>query len=126
MSQELRRLPDSELEVMQAVWSADPPAERADIEAVLAGRGRTMAQTTLLTLLSRLSEKGYVKIEKQGRRRVYLPLVERSVYQGEQSRRFVDKVFGGSISAFASALCDSALTREEIDELRRLLGRDEL
>ena len=124
MSQELRRLPDSELEVMQAVWDLKPPAERADIEAALAGR--SMAQTTLLTLLSRLAEKGFIKIEKSGRRSVYVPLTDRHAYQAAQSRSFVDKVFGGSISAFAAALCDSALTREEIDELRRLLERDEL
>ena len=126
MSQELRRLPDSELEVMQAVWDLKPPAERADIEAALAAHGRSMAQTTLLTLLSRLAEKGFIKIEKSGRRSVYVPLTDRHAYQAAQSRSFVDKVFGGSISAFAAALCDSALTREEIDELRRLLERDEL
>ena len=126
MSHELRRLPDSELEVMQVIWDLEPPAERADIEAALAERGRSMAQTTLLTLLSRLADKGFIKIEKDGRRRVYLPLADRGEYQAQQSRSFVDKVFGGSISAFASALCDSGLTREEIDELRRLLERDEL
>ena len=111
---------------MQAVWDLKPPAERADIEAALAAHGRSMAQTTLLTLLSRLAEKGFIKIEKSGRRSVYVPLTDRHAYQAAQSRSFVDKVFGGSISAFAAALCDSALTREEIDELRRLLERDEL
>ncbi len=126
MSGELRRLPDSELEIMQVIWALEPPADRADIEAALAERGRAMAQTTLLTLLTRLADKGFVKIEKDGRRRVYLPLADRAEYQAQQSRSFVDKVFGGSISAFASALCDSGLTREEIDELRRLLERDEL
>ena len=126
MSEKLRSLPDSELEVMQAVWELEPPVERRAIESELARRGRTMAQTTVLTLLTRLEEKGYITIEKDGRRRVYAPLVERGTYQAQQSRRFVDKVFGGSISAFANALCDSGLTREELDELRGLLERNEL
>ena len=125
MSEKKVKLPDSELEVMQVLWALPAPAPRAKVEEAME-KVRPMAQTTLLTLLSRLADKGFLKIEKEGRRRVYVPLADRGEYQAQQSRSFVDKVFGGSISAFASALCDSGLTREEIDELRRLLERDEL
>ena len=85
-----------------------------------------MAVTTLLTLLTRLADKGFVRIEKDGRRSRYVPLVTRKDYQAAQSRRFVQQVCGGSISAFASALCDSGLSREDLDELRRLLEEDAL
>ena len=85
-----------------------------------------MAMTTLLTMLTRLSEKGFVTIEKQGRKSVYTPAVTREEYLASQSRNFLQKVCGGSISAFAAALCDSGLTREELQELRELLERDAL
>ncbi|MBQ1741751.1 MAG: BlaI/MecI/CopY family transcriptional regulator, partial [Oscillospiraceae bacterium] len=49
------------------------------------------------------------------------PLISRRDYRAAQSRRFVDTLFGGSMSAFASALCDSGLTREELNELRAYL-----
>lgn len=85
-----------------------------------------MALTTLLTVLTRLGEKGFVKSEKEGRSSRYSPLITREAYLAGQSRRFLDQVCGGSLSAFAAALCDSGLTREELDELRDLLERGTL
>ena len=125
MRHDIRRLPDAELEVMQALWDCDPPASRADIEAILFPK-HPMAMTTLLTLLTRLGEKGFLKAEKLGRGKVYTPLVSRQDYLAAQSRRFVDKLCGGSISAFAAALCGSGLSREELDQLRELLDRGDI
>ena len=125
MEEKLRRLPDSELEVMQVLWELEEPISRPAIEEKMAQK-RSLAVTTLLTLLTRLAEKGYVRVEKEGRRSRYVPLVTRREYQAAQSRCFVEKVCGGSISAFASALCDSGLSREELAELRRLLEEDKL
>ena len=120
MEEALKKLPDAELEVMQVLWDLEVPAPRSAVEAAMA-RQRPMAQTTLLTLLSRLAEKGYVRIEKQGRSSVYTPLVVREDYQARQSKRFVDRLFGGSMSAFASALTASGIPKEDLEELRRLL-----
>ena len=125
MSSTIRRLPDAELEVMQAIWACTPPVARTEIETILK-QTHPMAQTTLLTLLTRLSEKGFVRIEKVGRSSRYLPLVTREDYLANQSRRFIDQLCGGSVSTFASALCNSGLTKEEIAELRDLLNRGQL
>lgn len=121
----IKRLPDSELEIMQALWKCDGPAKRSDMEIHL-DKDHPIALTTLLTLLSRLSEKGFIKIEKQGRSSVYTPLICEHEYLSSQSRRFIDKICGGNLSAFASALADSGLTKEKLEELRELLKRDEL
>lgn len=118
-----KRLPDAELEVMQAVWACEVPVARAEIEEILKD-SHPMAPTTLLTLLTRLSEKGFIRIEKEGRSARYYPLVSRQDYLAQQSRRFLDKLCGGSLPTFAAALCDSGLTKEEIEELRDLLERD--
>ena len=125
MSTNIRRLPDAELEVMQAVWACEAPVNRGEIDAILQ-QSHPMAQTTLLTLLTRLAEKGFLRIEKTGRSACYYPLVTREDYLAAQSRRFLDQLCGGSIPAFAAALCDSGLTREELAELRELLERDAL
>ena len=125
MSTDIRKLPDAELEVMQAVWASSVPAARAEIEAQLKD-SHPMAPTTLLTLLSRLAEKDFLKIEKNGRSARYIPLISREDYLAAQSRRFLDKLCGGSIPAFAAALCDSGLTKEELSELRDLLERGAL
>ena len=121
----VRRLPDAELEVMQALWACEPPVSRADLELILE-KSHPMATTTLLTLLSRLEEKGFVMTEKVGRGKHYFPLVSQKDYLAAQSHRFVKKLCGGSISAFAAALCDSGLSKEELEELRGLLERGKL
>jgi len=119
------RLPDAELEVMQVLWRCEAPVARSTVEAEMA-KLRPMAQTTLLTLLTRLAEKGFVQIEKQGRSSVYTPLVSQADYQARQSKRFVDQLFGGSMSAFASALTASGLSKEDLDELRKMLEEGKL
>lgn len=121
----IRRLPDAELEVMQAVWACQAPVSRADIDAILQDT-HPMALTTLLTVLTRLAEKGFIQIQKEGRSARYVPLVARQDYLAQQSKRFVDKVCGGSLPAFAAALCDSGLTKEELAQLRDLLERGAL
>ena len=125
MKSPIRRLPDAELEVMQAIWACPVPVSRTDIDAILKDT-HPMALTTLLTLLTRLSDKGFIKIEKVGRSSKYYPLVSQQEYLAEQSNRFLNKLCGGSLSVFVSALCDSGLTKEEIAELRSLLEKEEL
>lgn len=122
MGESIRRLPDAELEVMNAVWACEAPVARTDIEAVLSDK-HPLAATTILTLLTRLVEKGFLRTEKQGRANLYTPLIHKHDYLAAQSKRFVDKLCGGSMSAFAAALCDSGLSREDIEELRTLLEK---
>lgn len=121
----IRRLPDSELEIMQALWDLEAPAARSDIEAILKD-SHPMAQTTMLTLLSRLAEKGFVSIKKEGRCSVYNPLVDKRDYLAAQSSRFYEKLCGGNMSTFVTALCDSQLSKEDLAELRRLLEENTL
>ena len=125
MKEHIRRLPDAEQEVMQAIWACTAPVARTDIEKILFPE-HPMAMTTLLTMLTRLAEKGFISIKKQGRRSLYTPLISQEDYLAAQSKTFFEKLCGRNISTFAAALCDSGLTREEIAELRSLLERDEL
>ena len=125
MSNRIRRLPDAEQEVMQAIWACQSPVARTDIENILF-KEHPMAMTTLLTLLTRLSDKGFITITKNGRRSYYTPLISQEDYLASQSKTFFEKLCGRNISTFAAALCDSGLTKEEIAELRSLLERDKL
>ena len=125
MNERIRRLPDSEQEVMQAIWACKSPVARTDIEKILF-ENHPMALTTLLTLLTRLSEKGFITIEKSGRRSYYTPCVSREEYLASQGKNFFEKLCGRNVSAFAAALCDSGLSKEELAELRLLLERDAL
>lgn len=125
MKETIRRLPDGELTVMQAIWGCTPPVSRTDINAFL-GDSHPMALTTLLTVLTRLSEKGFVRIEKEGRSARYFPVISQKEYLAGQSRHLLDHLCGGSLPTFAAALCDSGLSREELAQLRELLKGDGL
>lgn len=125
MKRSIRRLPDSELELMQIIWQKEPPVSRTEVEESLKN-DHALASTTILTLLTRLCEKGFLQIEKQGRANLYTPLISQREYLASESRSLLDKLYGGSIKTFANALCDSGISKEELLELRKLLENNEL
>ena len=118
--EEIKRLPESELEIMQIIWKKSAPVSRVDIEQALQ-ETHPLAPTTILTLLTRLCEKGFLSLKKEGRSNLYEPLITEKEYLAAESRSFLDRVFHGSVASFATALCDSGVTKEELEELRRLL-----
>ena len=122
---EVKRLPESELEIMQIIWASPAPVSRMYIEEALQNT-HPLAPTTILTLLTRLCEKGFLSLKKEGRTNLYEPLVEEKEYLAAESRSFLDRLFHGSVASFATALCDSGVTKEELEELRRLLEEGEL
>ena len=116
----IKRLPDAELVVMQALWDTGKSAYRTEIEERLDPK-RKMAQTTLLTLLSRLEGKRFVRVEKDGRNNLYTPLINKEDYLASESRTLIEKLCGGNMSVFATALNDSGLSKAELEELKSLL-----
>lgn len=80
------KLSDAELDIMLAIWQSPPPVQRADLEEQL--QSHNWADTTLLTLLSKLVEKGYLSVERQGRHNLYRPLVSEADYRRWANRSF--------------------------------------
>ena len=121
----IKRLPESELEIMQIIWKEEPPVSRMTIERALQEK-HPLAPTTILTLLTRLCEKGFLSLKKEGRYNLYDPLITEREYLACESRSFLDRMFGGSVAGFATALCDSGIKKEELEELKRMLEKGEL
>src|SRR5699024_9454774 len=59
------RLPDSELEVMMALWNGHPDMTRLEVETYL-NRKKHLALTTVLSMLTRLEKKKFVSVKKDG------------------------------------------------------------
>lgn len=115
-----KRLPDAELEVMKALWQADAPVTRPELEKRLAAHN--WASTTLLALLSRLEAKGCVAREKQGRGYLYRAAITRQDYLPVESRSALGRLFDGSAKNLIAAMAESdALTDRDIDELEAYL-----
>ena len=121
----IKRLPESELEIMQIIWKEETPVSRITIEHSLQEK-HPLAPTTILTLLTRLCEKGFLSLKKEGRSNLYDPLITEREYLACESRSFLDRMFGGSVAGFATALCDSGIKKEELEELKRMLEKGEL
>ncbi len=121
--EERKRLPDAELTVMQAIWTHEGEVARSDLESALTAHKWTA--NTINTYLTRLCEKGYLSVRKEGRGNLYTALVDRETYLKYDSQETLGRLYGGSVKRFVAALCaEKPLEQREIDELRNYL--DEL
>ena len=113
----MKRLPDSELEIMMIIWDLDKPVTRSEIEEHM-DADRKLSPTTILSFLSRLQEKGYLDIQKSGKNNVYYPLVDRESYMQAESRSILKRIYQNSARNFIAALYDgNSLSEKELKEL---------
>jgi len=116
----MKRLPDTELEVMKALWAAGPDTPRTVLEARLSPFG--WASNTVNTYLSRLVEKGFVSVRREGKSNLYTPLVAQEEYQSFDSRAVLNRLYG-SPRNFVAALAREGLRKDELEELQALLDQ---
>jgi BlaI family penicillinase repressor len=114
------RISDAEHAVMEALWRESPRTAAEICDEVSEQRGWSLA--TVKTLLGRLVSKEAIAAEPDGRRFLYRPLVERADYVGGESRRLVDRLFGGRAAPLLLHLVEAeALSDADIDEIERLI-----
>lgn len=115
------KLPDSELKIMKTLWEGHPDMSRMDIESAMTEEER-LAPTTINTLLSRLKDKGVIKVKKRGRNKYYTSLITKKDYQNRESHLIIDNLFDGSLVNFVSALYDGQkIPKEKVEELEKFL-----
>lgn len=120
--QERPPISDTEWLVMQTVWK-NPPITAADVVDDLADRTHWKPKT-VMTLLNRLVKKRILGFEKKGRAYHYYPLVEQAACVRAESRSFVQRVYGGALKPMlAGFLEDANLSKEDIEELKRILDQ---
>jgi len=114
------RISEAEHAVMEVLWDRGT-ATAADVcEAVCAQRDWSLA--TVKTLLSRLVQKRAIETRPDGRRYLYSPMIERADYVGGESRRLVDRLFGGKAASLVAHLAESeALTEDDLTEIETFL-----
>ena len=117
----MKKLPDAELELMMIIWDAEKPVTRTEIEERM-DEEWDILPSTVLTLLTRLEKRGFVKKERDGKTNLYSALVEREPYMKEVSRGILDKMFHSSLKNFAAALYDGEeISEEDAAELMEFL-----
>jgi len=117
----IKRLPDAEFEIMKIVWQNEPPMSTNQIISWL-GTDNTWKPQTVLTLLVRLIEKGFLDSVKAGKERTYSPIITRDEYLRYETGTFFNNLHGNSIHSFVNSLYGGKdLSDKEIADLRSWL-----
>ena len=112
------RLPEAEFIVMKEIWESGSPVTSAQIMNKI-GLDRGWKPQTLLTLLSRLTERGFIEVRPgKGREKLFTALVSRDEYLARETSAFMDEVHGRSISSLLAALNRETLSDSEMNELQ--------
>lgn len=115
----LKRLPDAELEVMRIIWDANGPVTSAYVQEQAL---QDWKATSVLTFLSRLTEKGFISCQKQRKTNLYTPLVEKETYLQQESTSFLDRLYDGSVKDLVVSLARAgAVSEKDLQELRHFL-----
>ncbi|EJP26224.1 transcriptional regulator, BlaI/MecI/CopY family [Peptostreptococcaceae bacterium AS15] len=119
-----KRLPDAEFNVMKVIWNLASPITTNKITNKLADN--TWKPQTLLTVLKRLSEKGFLNIIKDGKEHQYEVLIKEDEYLEIETGSFLKRYAGNSIGALVKTLySEGDLTDDDINELRDILEQKE-
>ncbi len=109
-----------QLLIMQVLWNQGRATAREITDALNATM--PIAHSTVQTLLRGLVDKGAVKFEADGRTFVFVPLVEESQFRTTATRDLLDRVFDGNVTSLvAHLLHHEKLSRQQVDEIRKLI-----
>ena len=115
-------LSDIQLALMRALWDAGRATTAEVHERV--GKPRSLAYTTIATLLTRLEKRGLAKSVKEQGERVFRPLVTETVVKRSMVSSLVDTLFRGDPSALVSHLVNEKdIGRDDIEAVRKLLAK---
>ncbi len=129
MEDRMIKLPASELEIMQAIWILDEEGEKFISASLVMKRFPALTRlklTTVLTLITRLQTKGFIRTEKLGRSNCYTPLISSAEYRKFAYGDFVEKVYRNDrMDLFSALIADEALTKEDLEEIKALIAKTE-
>jgi BlaI family penicillinase repressor len=118
------RLTPAELELMTILWEHGPATVQMAVERLPAGR--TLAYTSVQTMLNILYRKGKVKRVLKNRAYYYEPAVSHSRAASHALKDMIRNLFGGSPERLVLAMLDTKqLTPEKLRELQRMVEKAE-
>lgn len=117
----MKKLPDAEFEIMKVVWANEPPITTGIIMEQL-GKEKDWKAQTILTLMVRLVERGYLRTEKKGKERIYYPLIAKEEYLKFETGSFMERFHGNSFASLITTLYEGKkMKTSDLDELAQWL-----
>ena len=124
MKTSIKRLPDGEFTILKVIWQLPNPTTSAQIMEKL-GEDNHWKPQTLLTVLARLKEKGFLESVRKGRERQYTAIISEDEYLEVETSDFLKRYSGHSMGGLVKTLFSSnSLSDNELDELRSLLDQN--
>ncbi len=115
----MQQISDYELELMKIIWANNDKALYAEIVKGLEDKGTPWTKNTIITLASRLIEKGFLKTKKIGRKNEYKAIVSCEEYQAVQAKSFVKKIYDGNVKGLVAMLIEKDLfSSEDYEQLK--------
>ena len=121
---EQKKLPDAEFEIMKAIWQMQEPVTSAMVTERLRSTlpAKEWKPQTILTMLTRLEQKAFLRSEKHGKEREYYVLIPQQDYLQIEASSFRQRFSGGRFTGLVKALCDTDdRTAADITELQSWL-----
>ncbi|MFA5524754.1 MAG: BlaI/MecI/CopY family transcriptional regulator [Tissierellales bacterium] len=115
----MQRLSDAELNIMMKFWERNSPMTLEEVQDAVVHYNWT--DNTVRNFLTRIVNKGFLRIDKLGRKNLYVQLVS-DEYIDKKSKSLLEKLYDDSLQHFVAGLYESdSLTKEDILELRDYL-----
>lgn len=113
------KLPQTEEQLMQYIWDLETAFSKELLDKYPDPKP---AQTTLATLLKRLTEKGFITYETFGNSRAYTPLIKKEDYFETHLNTMVEQHFNNSAFSFASFFTQkSKMSKKELEALKKIV-----
>ena len=118
-----KKLPEAELEIMLVIWDGQQPVTS---EFIMERLDKDWTRPTLLKLLTRLCDRGFLRCDKEGRHNVYSVLVPRENYVQDASSNFLQKLHHNSLTSLVASLYDGQkVSKADLEELKRFIEEAE-
>ncbi len=113
---------EAEWKILELLWEREPRSMPEITRALEKDTGWT--RHTVITLLKRMQEKGTVAVDESGPVKMYRALVGAQAARQDQTRKLLDRVFGGKATLLVNSLVDTGdLTEEDVEELMRMIRK---
>ena len=113
------KLLKSEEQLMEYIWKSEKAFMKELIECFPEPRP---ANTTVATLLKRMTDKGVIGYTQYGNSREYYPLVKKADYFSKHVNNMIKNYFDDSVLQFASFFTrETKLSKEQLEELKKIV-----
>lgn len=115
----MKKIPDSELEIMMIIWGTD---ESVSSDYIMERIDKTWTKTTVLNLLTRLCNRGFLECRKNGRFNIYTSLVDKADYLENESKNFLEKMYANSLIGLVSSLYNGkTVSKDDLADLKKFI-----